>query len=227
MKKKLTVFILLFTFCNFPVFAGIDELQNGFQNPTDDARIMMRWWWFGSTVTKSQIEKELRAMRDGGIGGVEVQPVYPLLPDDEKFGIKNLPFLSDEFLEMLKFTAQKTKELNMRLDLTLGSGWSFGGPTVPLSEGAGQIRFVRTKVNHGLRRIPLPSMIYAENLHGVFLAKVDGDNIVSGSLQTLTDIRDGSVSFRKTQTAARFYFLSAENPECRLNARLLAGKVMF
>ena len=40
---------------------------------------MMRWWWFGPSVTKAELERELKTMRDGGIGGVEVQPVYPLL----------------------------------------------------------------------------------------------------------------------------------------------------
>src|SRR5215510_15859277 len=86
---------------------SIDELQRLFQNPPDDSRIMMRWWWFGPAVTKPEIEREMRLMKEGGIGGFEVQPVYPLLPDDPQNGIKNIPYLSDEFLEMLKFTAEK------------------------------------------------------------------------------------------------------------------------
>src|SRR6187431_1408286 len=84
----------------------IDELRRGFAAPPDDARIMMRWWWFGPSVTKAEIERELRTMKEGGIGGVEVQPVYPLLPDDAANGVKNLPYLSDEFLDMLKFASQ-------------------------------------------------------------------------------------------------------------------------
>ena len=38
---------------------------------------MMRWWWFGPQVTDEELARELQAMKDGGIGGVEVQPVYP------------------------------------------------------------------------------------------------------------------------------------------------------
>src|SRR5436309_5481637 len=86
--------------------AGIDDLQKGFVDPPANARIMMRWWWFGPAVTKPELERELHVMKDAGIGGVEVQPVYPLLPDDSANGIKNLPYLSDDFLEMLRFTAQ-------------------------------------------------------------------------------------------------------------------------
>src|SRR6187549_3829565 len=75
----------------------IDDLQRSFTNPPDDSRIMMRWWWFGPAVTKTELEREMRAMKDGGIGGFEVQPVYPLVLDNDAAGIKTLPFLSDEF----------------------------------------------------------------------------------------------------------------------------------
>lgn len=178
---------------NAQTVLNINDLQKKFERPPDDSRIMMRWWWFGPAVTKTELERELRVMRDGGIGGVEVQPVYALLPDDEKAGIKNLPYLSDEFLEMLKFTADKTRELGMRFDLTLGSGWSFGGAKTPLSEAAGQIRFERVKIDANTRRVPVPSMIPAEKLHGVFLAKTNGNTIAENSLQMLSDIRDDNV----------------------------------
>jgi hypothetical protein len=58
---------------------------------------MMRWWWFGAAVTKAQLEREMRTMKEGGIGGFEVQQVYPLAPDDETGGIRNAPFLSQTF----------------------------------------------------------------------------------------------------------------------------------
>src|SRR5215203_1382797 len=186
----------------------LDNLQKDFNAPPDDARIMMRWWWFGSAVTRAEIERELRVMREGGIGGVEVQPVYPLLPDDEKAGIKNLPYLSDEFLEMLRFTGDKTKELGMRMDLTLGSGWSFGGAKTPITEAAGQIRFERVKIDNRTRRVPLPSMIPPEKLHGVFHARTNGNAIEEGSLKELTDIRDDNVYLPENINATEVLFFS-------------------
>src|SRR2546426_10507747 len=60
---------------------NINELQRSFERPPDDARIMMRWWWFGPAVTRPELEREMRIMREGGIGGFEVQPVYPLTRD--------------------------------------------------------------------------------------------------------------------------------------------------
>ena len=106
----------------------INELQRGFERPPDDSRIMMRWWWFGPAVTKPELEREMRVMKQGGIGGFEVQPVYPLTLDDPEKGIRNFPFLSDEHLEALRFVSAKARELGLRMDLTVGSGWPYGGP---------------------------------------------------------------------------------------------------
>src|SRR5262245_48699405 len=131
-----------FAFCVFlwlllPVQGQtIDQLQRGFAQPPDEARIMMRWWWFGPAVTKPELEREMRLMKEGGIGGFEIQPVYPLLPDDPALGIKNLPFLSDEFIDALRFVSAKARELGLRMDLTVGSGWPYGGPSVPITEAA-------------------------------------------------------------------------------------------
>src|SRR6266496_5896938 len=116
----------------------INELQRGFEHPPDDARIMVRWWWFGPAVTKPELEREMRLMKDGGIGGFEVQPVYPLEVEG------NSKYLSPEFLDCLAFVGQKARELGLRMDLTLGSGWPFGGPHIPLDEAAGRLRAVKS-----------------------------------------------------------------------------------
>src|SRR5256885_1971176 len=119
---------------------NVAELQRLFQNPPDDSRIMMRWWWFGPAVTKPELEREMRLMKEGGIGGFEVQPVYPLALDDGSTGIKTLPFLSDEFIDALRFTSEKARELGLRLDLTIGSGWPYCRPEVPLRTGGWCVR---------------------------------------------------------------------------------------
>jgi hypothetical protein len=113
------------------------ELFRGFQNPPPDARMMVRWWWFGPAVTKAELEREMRLMKEGGIGGFEVQATYPL----ELEG--NMRYMSPEFLDMLTFTGEKAKELGLRMDLTLGSGWPYGGPHIPLNLAAGRLRVVR------------------------------------------------------------------------------------
>ena len=118
---------------------SLADLRSKFEHPPDDARIMMRWWWFGPGVTKQELAREMRTMKEGGIGGFEVQPVYPLALDDPELGFKNVPYLSEEYLDTLAFAARTARELGLRMDVTLGSGWPFGGPHTPVTEAAGKV----------------------------------------------------------------------------------------
>lgn len=171
---------------------GLANLQSLFRNPPDDCRIMMRWWWFGPQVTKQGLEREMRLMKAGGIGGFEVQPVYPVVLDDEVKGIRTLPFLSDEFIDALRFTSVKSRELGLRMDLTLGSGWPFGGPHVPISQAAGRLRVERVKLTDGARGIKTPGIGAGEKLVAVFLAQSQEQGIAAESPREITDIRDGA-----------------------------------
>lgn len=171
----------------------ITELQRGFDHPPDDAKIMMRWWWFGPSVTRPELEREMRLMKQGGIGGFEVQATYPLLPDDPSMGIKNLPYLSDEFIDALRFTSEKAKELGLRMDLTLGSGWPYGGPSVSIADAASTLRSERVKIQPGTRRVPIPSITAGETFLAAFLARIEGQTIPADGFSELIEIHDGAV----------------------------------
>src|ERR1700683_2071204 len=97
--------------------SDIDQLHQTFDQPPADARPMVRWWWFGPSITQPELEREMNAMRDGGFGGFEVQPTYPLALDGSTPGLINQKFLSQPFLDNLKFVAAKAKELGLRMDL--------------------------------------------------------------------------------------------------------------
>src|SRR6266446_5433927 len=170
---------------------SIADLHRAFQHPPDDARIMMRWWWFGPAVTKPELEREMRAMRDGGIGGFEVQPVYPLALDDPEHGFRNLPYLSDDYLDALAFAAKKAKELGLRMDVTLGSGWPFGGPHTPITEAAGRLRCDRVPIPAGACSAPLPDITAGEKLLAVFLAQGNRKEFSPKGIRRLTDIERG------------------------------------
>jgi len=159
---------------------------------------MMRWWWFGPAVTTAEIEREMRAMKDAGIGGFEVQAVYPLVLDDPSTGIKTLPFLSDEFIDALRFTSSKAHELGLRMDLTLGSGWPYGGPQVPVYQAAGRLRIQRVPVTGALRGVPLPDISAGEKFLSAYLARVDGRSLVGESFRELRPGNDGAVSLPAT-----------------------------
>lgn len=145
-------------------------LETTFQSPPDDARVMMRWWWFGPAVTKPELARELEQMKAGGFGGFEIQPVYPLELDDPAKGFRNLPYLSDEFLDDVRFVNSQAQRLHLRASLTLSSGWPYGGPDTPVTEAAGQLHLIRTPAPAGTSSVAVPQLSNGESLIGVFVA---------------------------------------------------------
>ena len=56
----------------------------------------------------------------------------------------NIPYLSDNWMQMLRYTAEQCQKNGIELDMATGTGWPFGGPWVPLEESACKVLFVDT-----------------------------------------------------------------------------------
>ena len=149
----------------------IAEVQQSFVVPPDDARPMMRWWWFGPAVVKPELEREILAMKAGGIGGFEIQPVYPLALDEKASGFRNLPYLSDEFLDAVKFASTTADKNGMRVDMTLASGWPYGGPNVTADQAAHRLRMVELHVPAGSDSVAVPAMGNGDSLLAIFIGE--------------------------------------------------------
>jgi hypothetical protein len=170
----------------------LDSLQSGFVAPPDSTRPTVRWWWFGPAVVKPQLEREMNFMKQGGFGGFEVQPTYPLALDGQYPGLVNLKFLSPEFFDMLGFTAAKAKEIGLRMNLTLGSGWPYGGPMFTRDEAAQSIRAAGSvNVTLGQTSVTPPAGGGARGGRG---GNVSGP-IVAALLGTVTDAAPGASSY--------------------------------
>src|SRR5947207_2301166 len=103
-RETLAATVLLASVASLAQVApDLARLRESFAHPPDDCRIMMRWWWFGPAVTNPEIQRELEQMKAAGIGGVEIATLYPLTLDDAESGFRNLPYLSDEHIEALRF----------------------------------------------------------------------------------------------------------------------------
>ena len=121
---------------------SIDSLRSDFPNPPAGSAPMMRWWWFGPSVDRTEMDRELGVMADAGLGGVEVAFVYPLSEDPERF-------LSPAFLADLRYAAEAARRHGLRFDLTLGSGWSFGGPHITAEHAARKLVWDRREISPG------------------------------------------------------------------------------
>ncbi|MGB6191827.1 MAG: glycosyl hydrolase [Terracidiphilus sp.] len=175
--------------------SGIAELHRSFAAPPDSSRIMMRWWWFGPAAEKPEITRELEQMKAAGVGGVEIANLYPLELDDPATGFHNTPFLSKEHLAALSFAAQEARRLGLRVDITLGSGWPFGGPHIPVTQSAGKLRIVSTDVPSGAAIALAPHIDTGEERIEAFLLPAHASPEELADAQPIAEPVSGRYSF--------------------------------
>jgi hypothetical protein len=143
---------------------SFQTLRENFANPPASARPMVRWWWFGAAVEKAEIFRELQQMKANGIGGAELAFVYPEVLDDPDKGLVNLPFLSAAMLDAVNYAQAQGRQLGLRIDVTLCSGWPYGGPATTLQEAAGRLRTVEVPVPPSASSVAVPQLAKGESL---------------------------------------------------------------
>ncbi|MEO6923311.1 MAG: glycosyl hydrolase, partial [Acidobacteriaceae bacterium] len=162
-----------------PKADAVTALRQGFLHPPDAARPMVRWWWFGVAVTKPEILRELEQMEADGIGGAELAFVYPQVVDDPARGLKNLAFLSPEMLDAVHYAQTEGRRLGLRIDVTLCSGWPYGGPHTPLAEAAGKLRVAEVPVAAGMTSAVIPKLAEGDAVVSVEVLEVREDLVAA------------------------------------------------
>src|SRR5580698_2453594 len=184
---------LLFSWCVAGILPGalptpplraqttITQLKTRFEHPPDDSRPMMRWWWFGIAAEKPEIRRELEQMKADGIGGAELAFVYPQTLKG------NEPFLSKPMLESVRYAESEARRLGLRLDVTLGSGWPYGGPATTLDQAAWRLRTVNVQSNMTAKAPPRVLLAKGETVISrtttqTFLASHTGQKVKRASV---------------------------------------------
>lgn len=163
---------------------SITALREGFHDPSADSAPMMRWWWFGPHVRRERLAEQLDTIAAAGFGGVEAAFVYPLQKESDSF-------MSESFLSDLRFAAEHARSRGMRFDLTLGSGWSFGGPHIDETTGARRIHWEQREVDVSEVSVPVAPNWPGDRFLGAYI----GD----GSIQEMPqeyiplEVRDGAL----------------------------------
>lgn len=86
-----------------------------FKNPTSEYRSAPFWAW-NCDISKEIIDKEIKAMKEMGFGGFHIHPRVGL----------STPYLSDEYIELVRYCANRAKEENMKLYLYDEDKWASG-----------------------------------------------------------------------------------------------------
>lgn len=114
------------------VFACEQKVEPLHIEASQTSRPWTYWWWMGSAANKADITDQLLDFQQAGMGGVHIIPIYGVKGEEDNF----LPYLSDEWLNAVVHTIQTADSLGMGVDLTLGTGWPFGGPQVSEANAA-------------------------------------------------------------------------------------------
>lgn len=165
--------------------------------PTQQARPWAYWWWMGSAVDRTNLTRELTRYRDAGLGGVHIIPIYGAKGYEAQF----IDYLSPEWMEMLAYTVGEAHRLGLGVDMTTGTGWCFGGPTVS-PEDANAAVVARTFEVAGGKR--LTRRFEREGLQALMAFSTNGQYVdLSGSVQA-----DGQLDWRAPAGAWRVYAVS-------------------
>ncbi len=111
-----------------PSCSGTHEgkLYKNFLKPAPEAKPFFRWWWNGNRLSKAEIVRELKLMKDAGIGGIEINPIE--MPEQaDNMVYDEVTWLSKEWIGYLDFTVKKARDFGIITDLIVGTGWPFGG----------------------------------------------------------------------------------------------------
>src|SRR3954468_10314338 len=84
------------------------------------------WWWMGSEVNPADITRELERYQKAGMGGVHIIPISGA----KGYEKQAIEYLSPKWMEMLRHSVSEARRLGMDCDMTLGTGWCFGGPNI-------------------------------------------------------------------------------------------------
>lgn len=118
---------------------------------TSQTKPWTRWWWMGNSVDAPNLTAELEALKEIGIGGVEITPIYGVAGYEDRF----VPFLSPEWMRALDHTLKEASRLGLGVDMATGTGWPFGGPWVE-SDDACKYVAVQTYTLNGGERLESP-----------------------------------------------------------------------
>ena len=117
----------LFLFLIFALAATVaSPATNPWPQSSRESRPWTYWWWMGSAVDPPNITRELERYHAAGFGGVHIIPIYGAQGYEDRY----VQYLSPEWMSLLRYTVAEAGRLDMGVDMTLGTGWCFGGPHI-------------------------------------------------------------------------------------------------
>ena len=95
------------------------------------------------------------------------------------------------------------------MDVTLGSGWPFGGPHTPITEASGALRCDRVEVPEGATFVKKPSLANGEKMMATFFAPGDKRNFDGAHVTKIGEGNDFTLPSNRTGPHVVMFFISS------------------
>lgn len=123
------IFVLLSIFgCFASVFA---ETPVFWPEIGREAKPGAYWWWPRSAVDQAGLRWNIEKAAENGLGTLHIIPIYGVKGNEAN----DIEFMSEKWLEMLRYAIREANKHGISIDMTLGTGWCFGGPMVDPNDG--------------------------------------------------------------------------------------------
>ncbi|MCR5414920.1 MAG: hypothetical protein K6F50_09395, partial [Kiritimatiellae bacterium] len=110
-----------------------------FPAPTPETKPWGICHCLGNAIEPAELEKEMARWADAGLGGVRLIPIYGAKGYESKY----VEFMSPKYVELLKEANRIAAAKGMKVDLSFGAGWCFGGKATPPELGAQGLKVLK------------------------------------------------------------------------------------
>lgn len=104
--------------------------MQSFANPPLHCRPGAFWDWLNGSITKSQITRDLEAMKAGGMRGAEIWDVAAYADPDKRVPA-GPAFLGPESTKLIAHAIREADRLGLEIGIVASSGWNAGGSWIP------------------------------------------------------------------------------------------------
>lgn len=144
----LIIACLILRFVSVAQNPGQDPVTKAFQNPGNNAKPWVFWYWMHGAISKTGITADLEAMKEVGIGGAYLMPIK-----DTTSKIAFTPTarqLTPEFWSMVKHAMQEAKRLKLQLGVHVSDGFALaGGPWIKPEQSMQKLVWTKTYLKEG------------------------------------------------------------------------------
>lgn len=126
---------------NCALCSNINAQAPAWQPESIESHPAARWWWMGSAVDEDNLQYLIDEYAKTGIRTLEITPIYGVQAKYSAGKPATISYLTSNWMNMLKKTESIGTEKGVQIDMNMGTGWPFGGPTVTKDEAAGKLEY--------------------------------------------------------------------------------------